>query len=160
MKKRILALLLTVSIVVGNGEFVYAVESGSGNTRTEQESTVESKAEDISEDISAEITNDTENEEKETELEESEPVEEQSTENPQSADENVDKSNEFSGKCGENAQWTYDQETKELRISGSGAMSDYESNEDVPWKTWKRELKSIVVEEGISTIGKMHFVTV
>ena len=43
MKKRILALLLAVSIVVGNGEFVYAVESSSGNTGTEQESTVESK---------------------------------------------------------------------------------------------------------------------
>ena len=157
MKKRILALLLTVSIVVGNGEFVYAVESGSGNTGTEQESTVESKDEDTSENNFAEITNDTENEEKETEPEESEPVEEQSTENPQSADENVDKSNEFSGKCGENAQWTYDQETKELRISGSGAMSDYESNEDVPWKMWKRELESIVVEEGISTIGKNAF---
>lgn len=67
MKKRILALLLAVSIVVGNGEFVYAVESDSENAGMKQESTVESKAEDIPEDISAETTNDTENEEKETE---------------------------------------------------------------------------------------------
>ena len=97
MKKRILALLLTVSIVVENGGFVYAAESGSGNTGTEQENIVESKDEDTSEDISAGTTNDIENEEKETEPEKSEPVEQQSTENPQSADKNVDKSNELSG---------------------------------------------------------------
>ena len=158
MKKRILALLLTVSIVVGNGEFVYAVESGNENAGMKQESTVESKAEDISEDISAEITNDTENEEKETEPEESEPVEEQSTENPQSADENVDKSNEFSGKCGENAQWTYDQETKELRISGSGALSDYNNSSEVPWYGWREEIHSVVIESGITRIGNYAFI--
>ena len=158
MKKRILALLLTVSIVVGNGEFVYAVESGSRNTGTEQESSVESKDEDTSENNFAEIINDTENEEKETEPEESEPVEEQSTENPQSADENVDKSNEFSGKCGENAQWTYDQETKELRITGSGAMSDYNNSSEVPWYGWREEIHSVVIESGITRIGNYAFI--
>ena len=35
MKKRIVALLLTVSIVIGNGEFVYAVKNG--NIETSQE---------------------------------------------------------------------------------------------------------------------------
>ena len=158
MKKRILALLLAVSIVVGNGEFVYAVESDSENAGMKQESTVESKAEDIPEDISAETTNDTENEEKETEPKKSEPVEEQSTANPQSADENVDKSNELSGKCGEHAQWTYDQETKELRISGSGAMSDYNNSSEVPWYGWREEIHSVVIESGITRIGNYAFI--
>ena len=158
MKKRILALLLAVSIVVGNGEFVYAVESDSENAGMKQESTVESKAEDIPEDISAETTNDTENEEKETEPKKSEPVEEQSTANPQSADENVDKGNELSGKCGEHAQWTYDQETKELRISGSGAMSDYNNSSEVPWYGWREEIHSVVIESGITRIGNYAFI--
>ena len=158
MKKRILALLLTVSIVVENGGFVYAAESGSGNTGTEQENIVESKDEDTSEDISAGTTNDIENEEKETEPEKSEPVEQQSTENPQSADKNVDKSNELSGECGEHAQWTYDQETKELRISGSGAMSDYNNSTEVPWYGWREEIQSVVIESGITRIGNYAFI--
>ena len=158
MKKRILALLLTVSIVVGNGEFVYAAKSSSGNIGTEQESTLESQDEDTSEDASAETINDTENEEKEMEPEKSESVEEQLTVNPQSADENVDKSNEFSGKCGEHAQWTYDQETKELRISGSGAMSDYNNSTEVPWYGWREEIQSVVIESGITRIGNYAFI--
>lgn len=158
MKKRILALLLTISIVVGNGEFVYAAESGNGNAGTKQESTVESKDEDTSEDTSAETTNGIENEEKETEPEKSEPVEQQATESPQSADEIVDKSNELSGECGEHAQWTYDQETKELRISGSGAMSDYNNSTEVPWYGWREEIRSVVIESGITRIGNYAFI--
>ena len=70
----------------------------------------------------------------------------------------MDKSNELSGKCGENAQWTYDQETKELRISGSGAMSDYNNSSEVPWYGCREEIQSVLIESGITRIGNYAFI--
>ena len=63
-----------------------------------------------------------------------------------------------SGNCGmdgngDNLTWTLDSEGT-LTISGTGAMESYESNE-VPWDS--SAVKTVVIEEGVTTIGHHAF---
>ena len=72
---------------------------------------------------------------------------------PIGGDEPVD---ENSGTCGENAVWSFDASTGVLSISGSGATYDYEN--DYPGFYSKKSLiSSIVVSQGITTIGEYLF---
>lgn len=59
------------------------------------------------------------------------------------------------GKCGNNALWVYDNQT--LTISGEGATNDYTGAYDTPWKDIKDKITSVVVEGGITSIGKNSF---
>ena len=58
-----------------------------------------------------------------------------------------------SGKCGENLTWTLSS-AGELTISGTGAMDDYDY-EKPEWD--KSAIKSLVVEEGVTIIGRHSF---
>lgn len=60
-----------------------------------------------------------------------------------------------SGTCGDNATWTYDENTKTLTISGTGAMSNYDVD-DPSWSSIQ-DIQTIVVDEGITTIGEFAF---
>lgn len=52
--------------------------------------------------------------------------------------------------------WTFEEATGTLTISGSGPMKDYRM--DTPeWAVHKDEVKKIVIEEGITTIGDYAF---
>ena len=44
-----------------------------------------------------------------------------------------------------------------LTISGQGAMADYESYNDLPWKGWEQEITQIVIKEGVTRIGNKAF---
>ena len=57
------------------------------------------------------------------------------------------------GTCGDNLTWTLDSEGT-LTISGTGAMESYESNK-VPWDS--SAIKTVVIEEGVTTIGHHAF---
>lgn len=59
-----------------------------------------------------------------------------------------------SGSCGENVTWSYADGV--LTISGTGAMDDYK-NADRPWEELRSEITTIVVEEGITSIGAYAF---
>ena len=61
-----------------------------------------------------------------------------------------------SGSCGDNATWTYDTETKTLTISGTGAMSDYNSA-NAPWWDLRDNIQSVIIESGITHIGDYSF---
>ena len=61
---------------------------------------------------------------------------------------------ELSGKCGENVTWKLEGDT--LTISGSGPMFDYNSYNG-PWDSTRMDIKSIVVGEGVTTIGNSAF---
>ena len=63
------------------------------------------------------------------------------------------------GTCGENLTWTYVEKTKTLTISGTGAMSDYDtSNENMnPWHTYRTKMSTVVIEEGVTSIGQYAF---
>ena len=60
-----------------------------------------------------------------------------------------------SGKCGDNLTWTL-YEDRELVISGTGEMRNY-SYSSVPWDRYTSIIKSIVIEEGVTTIGDCAF---
>ena len=75
-----------------------------------------------------------------------------------------------SGKCGENATWSYDQTTKTLTIAGSGAMDDYEHEWDqnpAPWSgrvygmdndlDIAREVETVIIGSDITRVGNEAF---
>lgn len=60
-----------------------------------------------------------------------------------------------SGTCGENANWTLSNGV--LVISGNGDMMDYAENEWAPWFDSKDEITSVIINNGITTIGNTAF---
>lgn len=61
-----------------------------------------------------------------------------------------------SGTCGENLTWTLDSEGT-LTISGTGDMTDYTYSTNTPWNDSRSRIKNIIIEEGVTTIGKRAF---
>ncbi len=62
-----------------------------------------------------------------------------------------------SGNCGTNATWTYNTETCALVISGTGAMERYKSTQSKPWQKYEDEIKTIVINNGITKIDNYTF---
>ena len=60
------------------------------------------------------------------------------------------------GSCGENVTWSFDDGT--LTISGTGAMADYESEGKVPWKSLRKDIQRIVIENGVTHVGARAFI--
>jgi hypothetical protein len=73
-------------------------------------------------------------------------------------------STDLTGKCGDNATWSYNSNTNTLTVSGTGAIYDYDEPYYSQPKSWfgeaggiDSEVKSIVIEEGITSIGRYAF---
>ena len=62
-----------------------------------------------------------------------------------------------SGSCGTNVTWTYNSTTKTLTIQGSGAMTNYYSSFDLPWDSYRRDIKTVIIEDGVTSIGRSAF---
>ena len=62
-----------------------------------------------------------------------------------------------SGSCGENLTWVMDPETGMLTISGTGAMTDYSAEGEAPWAGYGAGLKTLVIEEGVTSVGSFAF---
>ncbi len=62
-----------------------------------------------------------------------------------------------SGTCGDNLTWSFDIETGELIISGTGLMMDYSSSSEAPWYIIKTSIKTVTIEDGVTTIGDRSF---
>ena len=64
------------------------------------------------------------------------------------------------GECGaegSSVQWKYD-DTGTLTISGSGAMADqFDNYDNRPWETYVDQITTIVVNDGITSIGEAAF---
>ena len=60
-----------------------------------------------------------------------------------------------SGSCGDNLAWRLTAHT--LTISGSGAMADYASVAAQPWKDCRSSIKTVVIRNGVTSIGKYAF---
>ncbi|MDE6657345.1 MAG: leucine-rich repeat domain-containing protein, partial [Oscillospiraceae bacterium] len=58
--------------------------------------------------------------------------------------------------CGENLTWEFDEETGILTISGTGAMTDWKYDES-PWNKNKMDIKEVIINDGITTIGNFAF---
>ncbi|MBR0277396.1 MAG: leucine-rich repeat domain-containing protein, partial [Clostridia bacterium] len=61
-----------------------------------------------------------------------------------------------SGTCGENLTWTLDDEGT-FTISGTGDMTDFLSDSDVPWYRLTWEIKTVVIKDGVTSIGDGAF---
>ena len=65
-----------------------------------------------------------------------------------------------SGICGENLTWEYDDSTGLLVISGTGEMYDYivdYDNDERPWGMYRDNIKTVVINDGATTIGNDAF---
>ncbi len=60
------------------------------------------------------------------------------------------------GSCGDNAIWVYDDTTYTLTISGTGDMEDYTFT-SVPWFSYRRDIKNVVITEGVTSIWSCAF---
>ncbi len=60
-----------------------------------------------------------------------------------------------SGSCGENVTYIYNSTTKELVISGTGAMTDYRYSSNSAF--YNSDIESIVITSGVTTIGWCAF---
>ena len=70
------------------------------------------------------------------------------------------KTKKTSGEDGKNITWNYDKETKTLTFSGTGPISDFEMDGHCPepgWYDWWEKAEHVVIEEGITVIGKAAF---
>lgn len=63
----------------------------------------------------------------------------------------------ITGTCGKKANWELVTHTGILTISGSGEMYDSKTVEETPWHEYKDIIKSVVVKEGITSIGANTF---
>lgn len=61
-----------------------------------------------------------------------------------------------SGSCGENLTWRLDNEGT-LTISGTGAMAMYSRVEPAPWYEMADDIKTLIVEEGVTIISATAF---
>ena len=80
-----------------------------------------------------------------------------------------------SGSCGPGLSWDYNEKKATLTISGSGAMNDFDVNEDnyttydmfgdkieiprttAPWQAHAGAIKSVVIQSGVTKIGAYAF---
>ncbi len=61
------------------------------------------------------------------------------------------------GTCGESVNWSFDSTDGKLTVNGTGAMEDYTSSSDVPWKDIKNNIFSVKIESGVTAIGEKAF---
>ena len=59
------------------------------------------------------------------------------------------------GTCGENLNWKLEDGT--LTISGSGAMTEWEYYNDVPWYNSRSDITAVIIGNGVSSIGGFAF---
>ena len=59
--------------------------------------------------------------------------------------------------CGENLTWSLDIETGILTISGTGDMYNYSVSEAAPWYSHQPYIKSVVINDGVTSIGDYAF---
>ncbi|MBO7519174.1 MAG: leucine-rich repeat domain-containing protein, partial [Clostridia bacterium] len=63
----------------------------------------------------------------------------------------------YSGNCGENVIWSFNTSSRILTISGSGEMCDYYGTDHAPWLRMYPEVESIIIEDGVTSIGNYAF---
>lgn len=60
-----------------------------------------------------------------------------------------------SGSCGNNVTYKYSESTHTLTISGSGTMENYDDTS--PWYSYRKDIKAVVIENGVTKIGNLAF---
>ncbi len=60
-----------------------------------------------------------------------------------------------SGTCGSGVTWSFSNGT--LTIGGSGAMTEFATVRETPWYSFRNSIKSVVVGDGVTSIGAYSF---
>ena len=60
-------------------------------------------------------------------------------------------------KCGANARYSFDSDSGVLTITGTGATDDYTSVANTPWYELCSQIKAVVVQSGITSVGGYAF---
>ncbi len=63
---------------------------------------------------------------------------------------------EFSGQCGDDLYWSYDENTRKLTITGSGEMWSFEDFYAVPWRSFEC-MTQVELPEGLLNISDYSF---
>lgn len=66
----------------------------------------------------------------------------------------------YSGTCGadgDNLTWKLNRDTRELVISGSGYMKDYNYGNETPWYDIAAEFETVTIESGVADVGAKAF---
>ncbi|MBQ3150249.1 MAG: leucine-rich repeat protein [Clostridia bacterium] len=63
----------------------------------------------------------------------------------------------YSGTCGDNLTWSFDDSTGELVISGTGDMTNWSSYSYVPWYSYRSSIKSVSIGDSVTSIGNYAF---
>ena len=67
----------------------------------------------------------------------------------------TERQNAASGNSGD-LSWMLDQDGV-LTFSGEGRMKDYENKSEMPWYAYREQIKAVVLEEGVTSIGAYAF---
>ena len=62
-----------------------------------------------------------------------------------------------SGTCGDNVTYTYTEATKTLVISGTGSMNNYSDYNYTPWYSYRTNILTVNIENGVTSIGNYVF---
>ena len=62
----------------------------------------------------------------------------------------------FSGQCGDDLYWSYDETAKTISITGSGEMYDY-TIENQPWALFREDITEVYIDNSVSSIGTSAF---
>lgn len=60
-------------------------------------------------------------------------------------------------RCGNGVYWSYDQAAACMTIFGNGKMNNYGDISELPWKPHINEIRKIVIEEGVASVGDWAF---
>lgn len=63
----------------------------------------------------------------------------------------------LTGLCGNNVQWEYVPEKKELLVMGSGTIESYDDADTRPWIKFIDEIETIKVDSGVVIVGERAF---
>ncbi len=63
----------------------------------------------------------------------------------------------INGSAGDDVTWKYTSSTGMLTIDGAGTMADYDDASSVPWSTYASKIKTVLIKENITYIGKNAF---
>ena len=69
----------------------------------------------------------------------------------------VEAATSYNDRCGPNLTWSLDTATGTLTISGTGAMYFFHSFADVPWDSYDLSIKTVKINNGVTSIGNYAF---
>ncbi|MCQ2070038.1 MAG: leucine-rich repeat protein [archaeon] len=61
------------------------------------------------------------------------------------------------GTLTETVGWTMDFDTRTFTVSGTGAMPDFKSTNEMAWYTFRGSMETIVIDDGITRVGEKSF---